>query len=278
MGSRLNQARKRHELSRKLIDLTEGLFSHAFDAALWLSVYVVALSGVSSNGGRRSAWWAGDETDRFLDDINYQAIKNAVITATKKGLLQTKTRNAPPEITEAGKRRLDELMPLYDEKRVWDGQLHLVTYDIPESKRQDRNVLRRHLIRLGCAKLQESVWVTPYNPIDTLRSFINKEGLTGTVIVSALGKDSSIGEDDLISLLARIYRLETLNNRYVTWLDVYRQGSIDQGGLIAYLSILKDDPQLPFSLLPTWWDGDKAYTRVASTLTKLSMAMRPHSI
>jgi len=124
--------------------------------------------------------------------------------------------------------------------------------------------------------LQESVWVTPYNPIDTLRSFIDKEGLTGTVIVSALGKDSSIGEEDLVSLLVRIYGLKTLNIRYTTWVGVYRKNDIDQGGLIAYLSILKDDPQLPFELLPSWWKGDEAYTRVASTLTKLSMAMRPH--
>lgn len=276
MGSRLNQARKRHELSRKLIDLSEGLFSHAFDAALWLSVYVVALSGLS-RGGRRSAWWAGDETDKFLEDINYQAIKNAIITATKKGYITSVKKNAPPEITEAGKRRLDELIPYYDEKRVWDGQLHLVTYDIPESKRQDRNVLRRHLIRLGCAKLQESVWVTPYNPIDTLRSFIDEEGLTGTVIVSALGKDSSIGEEDFVSLLARLYRLDALNKRYTFWLDVYKKGAVDQGGLVSYLAILKDDPQLPFALLPTWWKGDEAYKKVASTLTKLSTAMRPHS-
>lgn len=275
MGSRLDQARKRQELSRKLINLSEGLFAHAFDAALWLNVYIVALSGVSRSG-RRSAWWAGDETDRFLEDINYQAIKNAVVTAMKKGLLQTNIRNAPPEITEAGKKRLDALLPRYDEKRVWDGQLHLITYDIPESKRQDRNVLRRRLYRLGCAKLQESVWVTPYNPIDTLRSFIDEEGLIGTVIVSALGKDSSIGEEDLVSLLVRIHRLNELNNRYANWLDVYKQGVIDQGGLIAYLSILKDDPQLPFALLPTWWKGDEAYKKVAPTLMKLSMAMRPH--
>jgi len=42
----------------------------------------------------------------------------------------------------------------------------------------------------------------------------------------------------------------------------------------GYLSILKNDPQLPFTLLPKWWKGDQAYTCVASKLKQLSFLLR----
>lgn len=276
MGSKIEQARRRKELSRKLITLGEGIFEFAFDAALWYSVFFVAL-GETRKGDPASVYRAGHKTDKFLEEVNYRAIKNALITATRRELVKIVKRGAVPEITEAGKKRLTSIIPVYDEKRVWDGQLHLVTYDVPERKRYDRDVLREKIRRLGCAKLQESVWITPYDPIDTLRTFIEDEGLTGTVIISKMGKDSSIGEEDLITLLVRLYRLDALNKRYAFWLGVYNKGILDQGGLVSYLAILKDDPQLPFALLPRWWKGDKAYSKVKPLLSILLTALRPQT-
>lgn len=43
-----------------------------------------------------------------------------------------------------------------------DGIWKLVIFDIPESKRKVRNMLRQKLISLGFQKWQNSIWVTPY--------------------------------------------------------------------------------------------------------------------
>lgn len=274
MRSQITVARKKKELSRKIIDAGEGLFAFAFDTVLFLSVYPVALLG-AKKGDPASVHRATQEAQSFLGDSNYRAIKNAIITATKKGYVRSAQRNAFPEITEAGKHRLSEIIPSYDTKRIWDGQLHLITYDVPETKRYDRDTLRKYIRRIGCAKLQDSVWLTPYDPIDTLREYIDVEKLHGAVIISKLGRDASIGEEDLSSLIVRIYALKTLNKRYEFWLSAYKHGSIDQGGLVSYLAILKDDPQLPFSLLPPWWKGEEAYRRAQPLLEKLSTHLRP---
>lgn len=251
------------QLSRAALALTEGLFSRAVDLTLWLYAYFGESSMPYAYG---KAWKPFAEADRFLSEVNYEVIKNAIITATKRGYVKTVRRNAWPEVTKEGRKRLEAIIPRYDEKRIWDNKLHLVTYDIPETKANDRHVLRGYLRSIGCGRLQDSVWITPYNPIDTLRNFIEERALGGNVIVSDMGKDGSIGEEDIHSLIVRVYGLEKLNDRYKEWLEEFGDGKIDRWGVIYFLSILKDDPQLPFALLPSWWKGDRAYTIVKSSL------------
>lgn len=258
-------------VSRAALALTEGLFSRAVDFTLWMVVYMGELSLPQSTSGQ--LWRAQVAADRFLHQVNYDVIKDALKTARRNGWIKHRKRNSPPEITEEGKRRLTAVLPQYDEKRAWDGKMHLVTYDIPERRKIDREMLREYLRRIGCAMLQESVWITPYNPIDLVRSFVDEKKLSGTVIVSDLGKDGAVGEEDLRALLVRIYTLEALNERYEEWLK--ELDSVDHHALVRYLSILQDDPQLPFALLPPWWKGDKAYELVKHRLLSVSKKLRP---
>lgn len=259
----------KRDLSRVALRAAEGVFAHTVDMALWITIYFAEMSLPQSVSGQ--LWRAERAADRFLGEINYEVLKNAILTAKKRGLVKTVRRGALPEITQEGKRRLAAILPRYDAKRVWDGRMHLVTYDIPEKDKQKRELLRKQLIRIGCGKLQDSVWMTPYNPMDTLRTFIAKKGLGGTIIISDLGHDASIGEEDLNGLVVRIYKLDELNKRYETWIkDVEPLKSIDQLALFGYLSILRDDPQLPFALLPKWWKGDEAYRKAEGKLRMLS--------
>lgn len=252
-------------MNRDMLQGAEGVFSYTVDLTLWLTVYVSDMLVPQSRYGQ--VWRAKIAADKFLQEVNYEAIKHALATARKQKLIKKSARGAPPEITAKGLERLTATLPQYDEKRIWDGRLHLVTYDIPESKKTQREMFRRYLRRIGCGMLQDSVWMTPYNPIDTLKAFIDSHGLSGTVIISDLGKDASIGEEDMISLLARVYELEELNVRYETWLKgTKKRGAIDIRSVLTYLSILKDDPQLPFILLPSWWKGDEAFKKVKSKL------------
>lgn len=247
--------------------LAEGLFSHSVDFGLWLTIYFAEMSMPQPQSGQ--LWRARIEADRFVNKVNYDVIKNAIQTARKRGWVKVVRRKSVPEITEAGRKRLSAIVPRYDRARVWDDRMHLVTYDIPENRRQDRGLLRSYLTRIGCGRLQESVWMSPYDPIDILRSFIDERNLTGTIIVSDLGKDGSIGDEDLRSMVVRIYKLEVLNKRYETWLEEVGKHQVDHLQIVQYLAILKDDPQLPFALLPSWWKGDIAYQQVKTKLEKV---------
>lgn len=263
----MSKAKKNRDAGRVALQLAEGVFSRTVDLSLWFVIYLAALSTPQKVSGQ--LWRAQLAADDFISHVNYDVIKYAIMTAKRKGFVKKSRRHAWPEITLAGKKRLASVLPQYDEKRVWDGRMHLVTYDIPEKRRDDRGILRDYLRRIGCGRLQDSVWITPYNPIDTIRSFIDDRGLRGTVIVSDLGKDGSIGEEYLQELVVRIYKLETVNKRYEEWLRDRQEIKVTHWHIIQYLSILKDDPQLPFALLPQWWQGDRAYHKVKSYLQKL---------
>jgi phenylacetic acid degradation operon negative regulatory protein len=256
------------DAAQTLLALGEGVLSYTVDVALWLSLYMLELSMPAPMSGKE--WRARINADKFLHHVNYDVIKHAIINAKRKGWLKKSRRHAWPQITEAGKKRLAAILPTYDEKRIWDGRLHLITYDIPESKRNDRALLREHLRIIGCGMLQESVWITPYNPIDMIRSFIDDHRLAGTIIISDLGKDGSIGEEDTTDLVVRVYHLDALEERYENLLHEIRDTKvIDHWMIMRYFSILRDDPQLPFALLPKWWKGDKVYQLLQPHIKKL---------
>jgi CRISPR-associated endonuclease Cas2 len=256
-------------ISRTALALAEGVFAHTVDMSLWFTIYLAQMSIPQSASGQ--LWRAQIAADRFLRQVNYEAIKNALVSAKKHGWIKH-TRHTLPEITEKGRQRLKAVLPQYDEKRIWDGRLHLITYDVPEKRKTDREKLRRCLRQLRCGKLQDSVWITPYNPIDVLRRFIQANNLSGNIIISNLGQDASIGDEDIKALVVRIYDLEALNKKYQDWLGSAEDfGSIDHYLIIQYLAILRDDPQVPFSLLPSWWKGGEAYTRVERNLKMLSI-------
>ncbi len=112
--------------------------------------------------------------------------------------------------------------------------------------------------------LQASVWLTPYNPKEVLREFIEERKLAGQVLISDLGEDGSIGEEDLRELVVRVYNLEDLENRYVEFIQKWGgkkklNDSEKTRIYFAFTSILMGDPQLPFELLPEDWAGNNAY-------------------
>jgi hypothetical protein len=76
------------------------------------------------------------------------------------------------ELTEAGHKRLLVMNfqnPKISKQTKWDGKWWFVLADIPTKEhRNQANVLRRKIRRLGLYPLQRSVWVYPYNPKDQI--------------------------------------------------------------------------------------------------------------
>jgi DNA-binding transcriptional regulator PaaX len=161
-----------------------------------------------------------------------------------------------PQITEEGGKRLDGTFPVYQKERPWDGKFYLINYDVPVGKNSKRDALRRFLKEeLGCEMLQSSVWITPYDPTKPLRKFVEKRKLSERVVVSVLLEDwapSSVND---------IYGLEEINRRYREFtgrVEGMGDGVKKMTLAFEYFSILRDDPQLPFELLPDDWPGAEA--------------------
>lgn len=256
------------ETREAVLKISEGVLETVVDLAIFTALFGFDLLYETSPAGRGRPIF-GDESylDEAMELINYRSLKRAINNARKEGFIQKVGRGERvlPEVTQAGKNRLEAKIPFYDALRIWDGILYLVTYDIAERQKYDRAVLREKLLKLGCGMLQESVYITPYNPKEVLRDFIKERKLGGAVIISSVGKDGSIGEEEVLDLVYRIYGLGELNKRYKEYLKDFALGGRGEKrkdplrAVFSFLAILQDDPQLPFELLPRDWLGSKAY-------------------
>lgn len=96
-------------------------------------------------------------------------IKNARTRLVKRGLL--KYENGKVRLTAAGERALREQQlqeSLRVGRRKWDGKWRVLSFDIPERRRALRDRVRSELAAIGFVKLQDSVWVYPYDCEDLM--------------------------------------------------------------------------------------------------------------
>lgn len=244
-------------------EIIKGITFNVCGTLIDLLLWQIALVGVSvGKTGPRGVHEAFRQADEILQKVNHQTLASAWYQLTKKRLLTYKKREniITAEITDFGKKRLLQKLPQYHMKRPWDKKIYLVTYDIPTGANTKRNKLRRFLNQIGCKLLQESVYLTPYNPRQHIGDFAKQNKIPGTIIISDVGSDGGVGETNIKDLLVKLYSLESINDRYEDFINKGKKKTLPHKNLLfEYLSILKDDPQLPFDLLPNGWSGEKAY-------------------
>lgn len=241
-------------------DVTFGICGSVIDFLIWQIALVGASFGKS---GSRGVYQAFREADKLLQEVNHQTLASSWHKLTKKRLItHTKRDNLYfPQITEFGKKRLASIFPKYFEKRPWDKRIYLIIYDVPEAAHKKRDKFRYFLKQIDSRMLQESIWLTPYNPREILNDFVKENRIPGAIIISDIGTDGGIGETSIQDLLMSLYDLEKLNERYEVFMKDAKRGSKQLRYLLfQYLAILRDDPQLPFELLSRGWRGDKAYS------------------
>lgn len=95
--------------------------------------------------------------------------KTVVGKLHKKGLIAFRQEgdNKYIELTNRG----EELLAQYEaadlimdnRKKEWDGKWRVVMFDIKEYSRSARRQLRDTLIRIGFVRIQNSVWIFPYD-------------------------------------------------------------------------------------------------------------------
>lgn len=93
----------------------------------------------------------------YIASARARLVRQGLLIRNEKGLLRLTGKG------EAALRRLTlRTYPLMKPRR-WDGKWRLLIFDIPEYRRGTRDSIRRTLISLGFARLQDSVWVYPYD-------------------------------------------------------------------------------------------------------------------
>lgn len=131
-----------------------------------------------------------------------ESIKRTTDTLLKKGMLEYK--NDSLCITSRGKGYLFKSLSLGDNKKLnkdkkWDKKWRVLIFDIPENRRFDRTSIRKALVSIGFMRLQNSVWIYPYDCED---------------LISLLKADTELGEDVLYMIVEALENDEKIKDHF----------------------------------------------------------------
>ncbi|MDI6591872.1 MAG: hypothetical protein QME61_02985 [Patescibacteria group bacterium] len=162
------------------------------------AIYVAASSPYFAFYLSRNLWKALGK--KKLPKKKDSRFKNAFYYLKNRGYLDIQKRDHQIYIAltdqgrkKAGKYLIDDLK--IKKPKKWDKEYRIVIFDIPNITRIKRDALRGKLKELGFFRLQQSVWIYPYEckkQIDLLRNFF---GLSEKELILITGK---IGNDKFL--------------------------------------------------------------------------------
>lgn len=145
----------------------------------------------------RNGWLAFAPEERLLKHLGIPSsttrnptyrLREAVQRLTAKGLVEWehtgsgwKTRLTKQGVAHARTTHAADRVHIPKPKK-WDGRWRMVIFDVWESRRNVRNALRMALQKAGFLRVQDSVWIHPYD-CEELVAFLRTElRLGGSVI------------------------------------------------------------------------------------------------
>ncbi len=176
------------------------------------------------------------------------------------------------ELTAEGKaRRPEALRPGRHWDKSWNGIWYVLVYDVSESNRRYREVLRVLLRKLHMGCLQGSVWVTPNDIRPDYDDLDRSAGLGGYAFLfesrTVLGQPAEDIVDqawdfDRIEEAQKFYQQVFAENlRRLKNATVSKEEIVDlaRKEIDAYLSVMKHDPLLPRDLWPAGYMGEEIF-------------------
>jgi phenylacetic acid degradation operon negative regulatory protein len=203
--------------------------------------------------------------------VGDNALRSALSRMTREGWLGARRDGGSPryrlsprgeELIEEGTRRI------YGHHRAaWDGRWLLVSYSLPEPRRDQRDRLRQGLSFLGLGSLGNGLFVTPHDLRAPVRDLMRRCGVEADV---TLHHGTLEWPADPAQVVARAWDLEQLAARYAEFLQrtttELEHAPLDDRAAFEKRFLLThefrrfpfSDPDLPDALLPPNWVGGAA--------------------
>lgn len=246
-------------MQKQILKTSEGLIESVTDLILHTIFYnLEVLEHPNTNTVLNRAAWVAEKN---LSEINYRTIKRALEQLVRRDLV--KKEKGKIIITEAGKKRLEEILPsLGKELSRSEGEIYLISYDISETSRHGRDALRWWLKKIRAVMLQKSLFLVVSAIPEGLDNLILEYELEGEILIVKLGKDSLIKGKQISAFLKDLYKLDKLEEDYQKFIErftgINKQDLTPMALDFSFNHILKDDPNLPVEFLPKDWAGFKA--------------------
>ena len=210
--------------------------------------------------------------------ISESSIRGATLRMVQQDLVQARKvgNKSYYSLTDKGKRRVgDGVKRVYSIRNLkWDGQWRIMTYSVPEEKRELRNQIRKELGWTGFGLISNSTWVSP-NPLeDQIMEMIHTYELEEYTMLFSSGSIVSHTNQEIIE---KGWNLEEISQEYDQFIEQYKrkyeelkertwngsltdvQSFIERTTLVhEYRKFLFKDPGFPLDLLPPDWNGLKA--------------------
>ena len=165
--------KKKQSFSEKLLLLFAD-FLDAFRQPITLSSFNRWLEGDSRY--RPFKRWL----EKYFEKKGKQALYSTIYQFKRSGYLKIKTSSqgngyflTPKGEEKVLRIKIKSLKKRLDPKKYW----LMIIFDIPEKRRKDRALFRFYLYNLGFQKIQQSVWISPYDIYDEVKEVIKKLGL-----------------------------------------------------------------------------------------------------
>lgn len=206
-----------------------------------------------------------DEKIQKIFDLAFnQKTKGTLSTLLKEGFIESGERQNSYGLTEKGFIELALQFPYVRYlKEKWDGKWRILSYEIPEKKRELRDKLRRQVAGWGLGPWHRSFWLTPHPIIGNLRELVS--GKEEEKYVQAFESDHVFGDQEI--LIEKVWGRGELERKYrelfKKWHIILSQNEDKAEKLrkvsTEYLGLLRKDPGLPAELVGANWIGQEAF-------------------
>lgn len=201
---------------------------------------------------------------RVFDLTLNQKTKSTIQALTKKGaLLKDEVRKDAYSLTDVGFTEVSREFPYFRFfRQEWDGVWRILSYEIPEKRRELRDKLRREVASWGLGPWHRSFWLTPHPIIVDLKNLVS--GKEEQQYVQAFESSHVFGDREVLieKVWGKVKLHELYKNLFKQWHDVLSKdmGKLEKFGVIVntYVDIIRKDPGLPKELLGTNWIGYEA--------------------
>jgi phenylacetic acid degradation operon negative regulatory protein len=207
-------------------------------------------------------------------EFSPEAVRAAAFRMVNQGWLKRERegRNTYYTLTDAGKIRVKQgVLRIFDiDQNVWDGTWYLLTYSIPEKRRNVRDELRRELKWLGFESISNGTWITPWNLQPIVQPLIEKHELIDQVEFFACEHRGFTSDR---ALAHRCWNFAEIAYQYQLFIERWQpkyehletistnpMECFKEQALIIHewRKFLHLDPKLPFQLLSNDWIGKEA--------------------
>jgi phenylacetic acid degradation operon negative regulatory protein len=184
----------------------------------------------------------------------------------KEGYIQEPSESSATlpifKLTDEGFKDISLTFPFFRfTKSQWDGIWRILSYEIPEKKRELRDRLRREVASWGLGPWHRSFWLTPHPIIPSLQELISSEE---KMYIQAFESKHVFGDQEV--LIEKVWGTIDLEKKYrklfMVWHEILSKedDKVKKMSKIVseYVDMLKIDPGLPKDLVGEKWIGYEA--------------------